>query len=187
MIGPQYFGWQMHTFGIFQAASKATLFTRRWSPRSGPGQHAPPPPPTKWQFYLKIRQHRLDCVWVRPRENRWVGASAWSHGRCLVKHKSELELRNVTLNQRPRPGLALIRPPDLMTGISQVKKELWSGQQRIPQPVFTQKYNLIFSPGSEATKRLWPLWWGESGMSDPDRKKCRVWRREARAGPSHGR
>ena len=167
MIGPQYFGWQMHTFGIFQAASKATLFTRRWSPRSGPGQ---PPPPSKWQFYLKIRQHRV-TVWVRPR----VGGGLSLVTRALL---GQTQLRAKKCDpEPPAPARPCLDSPDLMTGISQVKKELWSGQQRIPQPVFTQKYNLIFSPGSEATKRLWPLWGGESGMWTQDRKKCRVWRR----------
>ena len=47
----------MLTFGIFQAASKATLFTRRWSPRSGPGQ-----PPLKVTVLFKNSPAQGDCV-----------------------------------------------------------------------------------------------------------------------------
>ena len=149
---------------------------RSWSPH----------PLSKWQFYLKNSPARsrsagaglpvCGCGWG------WVGASALVTAAIasLVKYKSEL--RNVTLNQ-PRPCLD---SPDLMTGISQVKKELWSGQQRrIPEPVFTQKYNLIFYPRSEPHKKPVTIVMRRGGGEEceaAERKKCRVWSGECRLG-----
>ena len=86
---------------IFQAVSKASLFTLCRSPRSEPG---PPPSQVTVLFKKFARQAApLGPGW------RCVGAAeggGLSPGHRLVKYKSEL--RNVTLNQ-PRPGLALIR------------------------------------------------------------------------------
>ena len=114
----KYSRWQLHTiwghFGIFQAASKVSLFTG--SPRSLLGQHQDPGWGLLWQFYLKIRQVRcrvgMECVGAaRPR--RIGGWGTWSRGAWSNRSQcGDPELARPCLDS-----------PDLMTGISQVKKK----------------------------------------------------------------
>lgn len=169
-----YFGWQMH---IFQAVSKATLFTLMcWSPRSQPGH----PPLSKWQFYLKnspgsrtgAKLTVCGCGWG------W-GPQPWS-----LPSPGQIQVRAKKCDPEPAPARPCLDSPDLMTGISQVKKELWSGQQHIPELVFTQKYNLIFYPRSEPPSQQKACdHCNEERTKEceaPERKKCRVWSGECR-------